>query len=118
MFFLPFKTGSEEVLSGWSKDTQHQGRERRGEGKAGLGNVAPGTFISPCSLLGGEPLDHVGAGASSSQKIPQWLLLERAILLLDLPITFSFFMLLNLFWNVRKERENFKLLFMRIKPMI
>lgn len=70
------------VLSGWGKDSQYQGRETGGDAKDGLGHVAPVIFISPHPLLGGEPLDHVAAGASSSCKMSRWLLLERIGLLL------------------------------------
>lgn len=62
-------------------------------------------LISPCPVLGAGPLGQVASGASFSPKIPQWLLLERAVLLLDLPIISLFFMVLNLFWNVLEEKK-------------
>lgn len=66
-----------------------------------------GDFDKPGPLLSGEQLGHVASGTSSNHKIPQWFLLERTILPLDLPIIFLFFVVLNLFWNVLKWESGF-----------
>lgn len=57
--------GSRRVGRGCSAS----GQEQRRDDKDGLGDVAPVISVSPCSLLGGEQLDHVTSGASSSQKM-------------------------------------------------
>ena len=94
--------GGYGIVSGQDKDAQHKGRERGGDGKDGLENVSQVILVSPGPLLSGEQLGHVASGTSSNHKIPQWFLLERTILPLDLPIIFLFFMVLNLFRNVLK----------------
>lgn len=78
-------------LSGGDEGTSiGAGRERWGW-QGWLGRRFLLVLTSPCPLPGGEELGHVASGASSSPKIPQWFLLERAILLLDRLIIFLFF---------------------------